>query len=342
MSIPPERRFSPSRPCPVCGGHDRLPRGNNERCYGFLSKDGAWAHCTREEYAGGLEQNPESGTYPHRLLGECRCGARHDPGLSDANGHVVPRRARKIVDTYDYRNASGNSTFQVVRFKPKGFAQRRPDGAGGYVWNLEGIERVLYRLPELLATGPDALIFLPEGEKDVDRLAALGLVATTNPEGAGKWRDEYTAALKGRHVAILADNDEEGRKHAEKVAGALYGNAASVKVVALPGLPEEGDVSDWLDAGNTLEELLRIVDEMPEWEPPSPAADTPDEFGEVGTLLSEVVEESVEWLWEGRIPLAKLTVIDGDPGTGKSALTIDLAARVSTGRDMPTPKEENE
>jgi hypothetical protein len=68
----------------------------------------------------------------------------------------------------------------------------------------------------------------------------------------------------------------------------------------------------------------------------------PDQFDDVGTLLSEVVEESVEWLWEGRIPLAKITVIDGDPGTGKSALTIDLAARVSTGRDMPTPKEASE
>jgi predicted ATP-dependent serine protease len=70
--------------------------------------------------------------------------------------------------------------------------------------------------------------------------------------------------------------------------------------------------------------------------------DTPDQVDEVGTLLSEVDEESVEWLWEGRIPLGKLTVIDGDPGTGKSALTTDLAARVSTGREMPTPKEVDE
>jgi hypothetical protein len=209
------------------------------------------------------------------------------------------------------------------------------------MWNLDGIERVLYRLPELLAADPDALNFVAEGEKDVDRLVDQGLVATTNPEGAGKWRDQYTAVLKGRHVVILQDNDHPGRKHAEKVARAMYGEAASVKVVMLPDLPEEGDVSEWLDAGNSVVELLRIVDEMPEWEPPSPAADTPDEF-EVGTILSEVVEEAVEWLWEGRIPLGKLTVVDGDPGTGKSALTIDLAARVSTGRVMPTPKEDNE
>jgi putative DNA primase/helicase len=164
-----------------------------------------------------------------------------------------------------YRDARGKLLHEAVRFDPKDFAQRRPDGAGGYIWNLDGIERVPYRLPELLAANPDALNFLPEGEKDVERLAALGLVATTNPEGAGKWRDEYTAVLKGRHVAILPDHDEEGRKHAEKVARALFGEATSVKVVALPGLPEKGDVSDWLDAGNTVEDLLRIVDETPEW-----------------------------------------------------------------------------
>jgi putative DNA primase/helicase len=341
MSVASERRFSSSRPCPICGGHPRLQRGNGERCYGFLSEDGVWAHCTREEHAGGLEQNPESGTYAHRLVGSCRCEVWHDTGPADANGHV-PRRARKIVDTYDYCNADGKLLYEVVRFKPKGFAQRRPDGAGGYVWNLDGIERVLYRLPELLATDPDALIFFPEGEKDVDRLAALGSVATTNPEGAGKWRDEYTAALKGRHIAILPDNDEDGRKHAEKVARALYDEVAGLKVVVLPGLPEKGDVSDWLDAGNTVEDLLRIVDATSQWEPPSADVDTPDQFDDVGTLLSEVIEESVEWLWEGRIPLGKLTVIDGDPGTGKSALTTDLAARVSTGREMPTPKEANE
>ena len=338
MSIAPERRFSTAHPCPICGGYDRLPRGNGARCYGFLSEDGLWAHCTREEYAGRLEQNTESRTYAHKLMGDCRCGVRHDPSPADANGYAQPRK-RKIVKTYDYPSAEGNVVFQVVRFDPKDFRQRRPDGRGGYIWNLDGVGRVLYRLPELLATDPLETVFIPEGEKDVDLLADLGLVATTNPGGAGNWRDEYTAALKRRHAAILQDNDEEGRKHAEKAARALNGEAASVKVVALPGLPDKGDVSDWLNAGNSADELLRIVDETPQWEPPSSTADTPDQFDDVGTLLSDVVEESVEWLWEGRIPLGKLTVIDGDPGTGKSALTTDLAARVSTGRQMPTPKE---
>jgi putative DNA primase/helicase len=338
MSMAPERRFSHSRPCPVCGGHPSMQRGNGERSYGFFSEDGRWAHCTREEYAGGLEYNSNSSTYPHKMTGDCRCGVQHgqEPPEIGRNGSG---RGGKIVETYRYREARGKLVYEVVRFDLKGFAQCRPDGTGGYVRGLDGVGRVLYRLPELLAANRDQTVYLPEGEKDVDLLAKLGLLATTNPEGAGKWRDEYTPALKGWDVAILQDNDEEGCKHAEKVAGALYGKAASVKVVVLPGLPEKGDVSDWLNSGRSVDELLRIVDETPQWEPPSSSADTPDEFGDVGTLLSDVVEESVEWLWEGRIPLGKLTVIDGDPSTGKSTLTIDLAARVSTGRDMLTPKE---
>jgi hypothetical protein len=110
MSIAPERRFSPSRPCPVCGGHDRLPRGNGERCYGFLAEDGMWAHCTRDEHAGGLEQNPESGTYAHKLMGDCHCGVRHDTEPADANGHAA-RPKRKIVESYDYRSVQGNLVF---------------------------------------------------------------------------------------------------------------------------------------------------------------------------------------------------------------------------------------
>jgi hypothetical protein len=146
----------------------------------------------------------------------------------------VPRRKRKIVKTYDYRSAEGKVEFQVVRFDPKDFRQRRPDGKGGYIWNLEGVRRVPYRLPELLAAEPLETVFVAEGEKDANRLADMGLVAITNPEGAGKWREEYTATLRERHVTILQDNDKDGREHAEKVAGALFGEAASVKVVVLP------------------------------------------------------------------------------------------------------------
>jgi len=127
---------------------------------------------------------------------------------------------------------------------------------------------VPYRLPELLqAVKQGETIFIPEGEKDVDNLARLGLAATTSPMGAGKWRDYYSEHLRGANVVILPDNDEPGRKHAQHVAQSLHGKAASVKVLELPGLPAKGDVSDWLATGGTKEELLRLAAEAPEWEP---------------------------------------------------------------------------
>src|SRR5207244_66644 len=141
---------------------------------------------------------------------------------------------RRIVATYDYRDEQGNLLFQVVRYEPKDFRQRRPDGNGGWSWKLKGVRRVLYRLPELLAADPALPVYLVEGEKDVEALVALSLVATTNPGGARKWRPEYAEPLRGRDVVLLPDNDDKGRQHAEQVAVSLTGIAASVKVVTLP------------------------------------------------------------------------------------------------------------
>jgi hypothetical protein len=174
----------------------------------------------------------------------------------------------RVVATYDYRDASGKLLFQVCRTADKRFFQRRPDGKGGWINGLGDVKPVLYRLPEVLqAVKQGETIFIPEGEKDVDNLARLGLAATCNPMGAGKWRDHYSEHLRGAKVVILLDNDEPGRKHAQQAAKSLYGKAASVKVLELPGLPEKGDISDWLAAGGTREELLELAAEAPEWEP---------------------------------------------------------------------------
>lgn len=170
----------------------------------------------------------------------------------------------RIVATYDYINEESELAFQVVRMEPKDFRQRRPDGKGGWIWNMAGVQRVLYRLPEVLKS-PTVLI--PEGEKDVDNLREKGFTATTCPGGAEKWREEYKEALTGRDVVLLPDNDEVGRKHVEKIAKSLKGIAKSVRVLELPGLPDKGDVSDWIQAGGTKEELKRLVEECPPWEP---------------------------------------------------------------------------
>lgn len=110
---------------------------------------------------------------------------------------------------------------------------------------------------------PDAVVYLVEGEKDADRLSSLGLVATCNAGGAGKWRKEHSDFLRSRDVVILPDNDDAGHEHAKKAAKALRGIASHVRVVELPDLPEKGDVSDWLDAGGSVEALQDMLKEAP-------------------------------------------------------------------------------
>src|SRR5262249_46216574 len=160
---------------------------------------------------------------------------------------------KKIAAEYDYVDADGKLLYQVIRYDPKGFHQRRPDGNGEWIWKLGGVQRVLYRLPQVLKAVADGQpVYVTEGEKDADNLIKLGLVATTNAGGAdnkkpgSKWLPSYSDTLRGANVIILPDNDEPGRLHGEAVAQSLRGKAASIHIVNLPSLPPKGDVSDWL------------------------------------------------------------------------------------------------
>ena len=185
--------------------------------------------------------------------------------------------APKLIATYDYTNESGGLLFQVVRLEPKDFRQRRPDGNGGWIWQLGETRRVLYRLPELheaIANG--RVVFIVEGEKDVENLRTIGVPATCNPGGAGKWRTEYSEALGGADVAIVGDNDQAGRDHVESVAAALHGIARRVRVLDLvaawPECPAKGDVSDWLAAAGTAEKLNELIEPLADWRPKSDGA----------------------------------------------------------------------
>jgi putative DNA primase/helicase len=201
--------------------------------------------------------------------------------LADRLGIEMPVRrprpsrtpARRIAAVYPYHRADGTLLFEVVRYEPKDFRQRRPDGAGGWLWNLHGIEPVLYHLPQLLSSHDK--VVLVEGEKDADRLRECGLIATTSPMGAGKWHDGYTATLAGREVVILPDDDDPGRAHAQKVAAQLHAAGCTVQVVTLSGLPEHGDVSDWLDLGFTVDDLIELIHETPVWTPDDATPDFP-------------------------------------------------------------------
>ena len=208
----------------------------------------------------------------------------------------VPERGqktgeRRIVATYDYTDIDGALLYQVVRYDPKDFRQRQPNGRGGWIPNLDGVKRVIYRWTET-DKYPDANVFLCEGEKDADRVASLDHCATTIA-GDGKWTADCVNALAGRSVFILEDNDVAGRKKAHAAATALHGVAASIRIVRLPGLPEKGDVSDWLtaDAANAGR-LVDICVDSAEWEPEVAKVPQDQTAGETQRDANEAIPDS--------------------------------------------------
>jgi putative DNA primase/helicase len=261
-------------------------------------------------------------------------------GLVEAD--LFPKKTTvkaEIVAVYQYRDEGDVHLFDVVRYEPKDFRQRREDGT----WNMSGVRRVLYRLPDLQG---HRTAYLPEGEKDVDELRRRGLTATTCPGGAGKWRDEYTQQLKAagvERVIILPDNDDPGRRHAADVAQRCHAAGIQVQVVSLPDLPLKGDVSDWLSVpGRGTEDLHRIVKATAVYEPAMTAdlADrgssrAPTARQPIVTFLSTVTPEPVDWIWPGRLARRRYTLLSGEPGLGKSFVSLDVAARISRGLAFP-------
>jgi len=198
------------------------------------------------------------------------------------------RNGGRIVSCYPYTDEKGELLFEVCRFEPKDFRQRRPDptAPGGWSWSVKGVRRVLYRLPETLtAVREGKPIYVVEGERDVETLVDEGFASTCNSGGAGKWLDTYSGALAGGEIVILPDRDEPGRRHAQQVAMSLHGKARTVRVVQLPGelngRPVK-DVSDWFAAGGTPEQLRALADAAPEWTPtpdPRPEGERKPEAG---------------------------------------------------------------
>ena len=266
--IPAEILDGQHHPCPKCpdGGNDRFrlidPEAGACYCNQCFSKENGDGIAALQWLTGMDFRSTVAALSAHL-------------GIINGNGAANGNGKREIVAAYNDCDETGALLFQAVRFEPKDFRQRAPKPEGGWIWSTKGVRLVLYRLPELLAADPAAPVFIAEGEKDVDNLHHLGLVATCNAGGAGKWRTEFAEHLEGRHAVLLPDNDDAGRKHMDQVGRSLVGKAASVQLVALPGLAEKGDVSDWLEAGGTVEELRRLVDDAPEWTPPTTASKAP-------------------------------------------------------------------
>lgn len=344
-SVNSEQRYAKGRRCPICGGSDKDARGRGKRCHGFVSNDGAYAHCSREEHAGAITRTTDGNTWAHRLTGSCKCGTTHGT-TSDWTD---------IECAYDYRDESGRLLYQVVRKIPKTFLQRKPNGDGTWDWKTGGIRRVLYRLPELLAAPRAETVYILEGEKDVDALRSLGLVATCNAMGAGKWSSvaEHAAlVLRGRHVAVIADADVPGREHAKQVTAALRGHVSTLRSLELP----KKDVSDWLDAGGTVEAFKQIVEhaECEEFAISQSESVSFDSdiaaalvdvrnalstmrtvkreplFCDATALLRKTLARAI-WRVQGLITSGGVTVIGAEPKTTKTWLGFEFAIAVATG-----------
>lgn len=256
------------------------------------------------------------------------CHAGCDPGaiLGSVGRSVADIMGKPyLVEEYPYTTAEGEVLWYVERWgNPKAFKQRK---APGMTWAGEAPPipaRVLYNMPGIAHAREKGLpVYLVEGEKDVHTLYNLtGAVATTAMGGAGaaKWLPQYTDMLAGLEVIIVADDDLPGRAHARDVAKALSGKAAHVSLTVSP---YGNDVSDLLNAGYGLDALQPLPD---------------FEQGGIYTAAN-IKTRKVRWAWPGYIPFGKLSILEGDPGGGKSALVCDLTARWTTGMPMPNGAE---
>lgn len=178
--------------------------------------------------------------------------------------------SRSIICEYDYQNELGELLFQVIRYDPKGFSQRRPnpefnsalprnDGNQKFLPGVEGVRRVPYRLPQLinaLKQNPQRWVLVLEGEKDVDLALKHGMAATTNPMGAGKWADAYSEFLRGANVAVWPDEDpidpktgqSAGLHHAEMVCESLLKVGISPRVIRVHDPKPKGDFTEWWES----------------------------------------------------------------------------------------------
>ena len=249
----------------------------------------------------------------------CRDYVRRAAGLPA----FEPMRGERPVDPeYVYRDRHGApylGVTKVYRDGKKSFYQHAWNGSA-WVSGAKQV-RIPYRLPELLAADT---VYVVEGEKDADRLAGLGLVATTAPEGAGKWRDELGQWFEGKHVVVLADNDEPGRKHAAAIEEGLRGISASCRQVHFPELPDKGDVSDYLDLGHNKDDLLAHVAGF--GRKPDPKR---PQIGNAAAL-QRMVFPDVKYVVSGYLAEG-CTILAGRPKLGKSWLVLEMALAVAMG-----------
>lgn len=303
--------------------------------YGSLSVDldkGTWFDHELGEGGGCIDfimqevpEARENGGVAHWL---------REQGLEgpEQGANITPRMGTnpyKSATRYEYQDANGAAAYIVERIERDGkktFRQKRIEN-GAEVYGLGGLDPLPYRLPDLIAK-PDAPVFIVEGEKDVDRLHAAGLLATTNSGGAGNWSEKLNQYFNGRRLVIIPDNDDPGRQHARKVTQNLKDSAQDIRIVELPGLRDKGDVSDWLDV-NSVEDLRALVGGAAELEGAYRAV--------TATSFSAAAMRAVrprEWVYGRHLIRGYVSCTVSPGGAGKTTLALTEAIALATGRAL--------
>ena len=275
----------------------------------------------------------------------------------DANGHLADfletrfgmekdkqfqKKKDGQITVFDYIGAHGVLEYQVIRTDfadgGKTFRQRRPDGQGGWINSIKDIKRLPYNLPEVLHK-KDRAVWIVEGEKCVEKLREIGIVATTNNGGSGNWSEDLNEWFKDRKVIVVPDNDEAGKKHAVKVINQLLPVVQAIKLLDLSEeLEAKGDIVDWLESGKTKEQLAaksksaqvitEPMEDLGEIEQEAPAR-----FDTMG-INQLLTMPPVQWLADKLITRHGFAVMYGPPGCGKTFLALDVALSVAIGRDF--------
>ena len=333
-------------PCPKCGGDDRFSINTAKQVFNCRQCGGRGDVIDLVRWLDGVD-----------FIEACTTLAGPSPATNGKDAaptarailigkHIYPDESGVVlfaVGRYEYQNSDGSFVLKDGKHK-KSFRQKRPDPdrRGKWINNIDGVRVVPYKLPELIkAIANDHSIAIVEGEAKVDLLWSWNVPATCNAGGAGKWKPEHSAFLRGADVVIIPDNDDPGRNHAELVGASLQGIAKSVRVLELPELPPKGDIIDWAKAGGTVEQLYDLSERIAkQWAPRYAPGKT--EGGnknkgnteeEVDTLesvrASDVKMKALVWMWMNRFALGKLGILAGLPDQGKGLILCYIAAQIT-------------
>ncbi len=312
--------------CAICGKNDRCnvsPDGKAFKCW----RDGGKVHQT--EKPAKRDKGSEYVGKAHRVYAS----------VQEAVAAAVSSTGGILAGEWSYFS-DGVEVARVVRANlPDGDKSFRPVHLNKSGWRLGDPKGQwpLYREPELADADPAGVVFVTEGEKKCDAARFVGLVCVTSAHGSSSAaKTDWTPLAQFARVGILPDNDEPGRKYAGEVAGILMeqNTAADIRIVKLPGLPPAGDFVEYLEAldGKDDADIRQGVLQLFE---AAPMADESQRPGPVLMSMANVSPVALQWLWPNRIPAARITLIVGRPGEGKSFVTMDAAARISTGTPWP-------